>query len=276
MNIKLIFASVLAVAALASCAHRDTTVHRTDIAPTPANMASASDERITDWHWRLDRAVDPAGVTDTRWLRPSNMPVTLTFGDQILSIAGLCNVMNAGYRVADDDIRIGQVTSTMRMCPDESLMRYEQALGQRLPMATNWHITQMPDQAGRPNLTIKFQDESQWVLTGVPTSAAKYGSPGEIMFLEVAPQTVACSDPLMPQRQCLNVRTVHYDAAGIKQGYGPWQLFYGHIEGFQHQPGMRNIVRVKRYTLQQPPADASQYAWVLDLVVESETVNTGY
>ena len=35
---------------------------------------------------------------------------------------------------------------------------------------------------------------------------------------------------------------------------------------------MRNVLRVKRYKIANPPADASNLAWVLDLVVESETV----
>jgi hypothetical protein len=32
------------------------------------------------------------------------------------------------------------------------------------------------------------------------------------------------------------------------------------------------VLRINRYTRSQPPADASRYVYVLDLVVESETV----
>jgi len=39
--------------------------------------------------------------------------------------------------------------------------------------------------------------------------------------------------------------------------------------GYTHEDGVRNVVRVKRYTIANPPADASSNAYVLDMVVES-------
>ena len=70
--------------------------------------------------------------------------------------------------------------------------------------------------------------------------------------------------------QCLQVREVRYDDAGRKTTTGEWGNFYGSIEGYQHEPGIRNVLRIKRYTVQNPPADASRYAYVLDMMVESE------
>ena len=57
---------------------------------------------------------------------------------------------------------------------------------------------------------------------------------------------------------------------GIKVGTpSAFGNFYDRIEGYSHEPGIRNVLRVDRYTIKNPPADASKYAYVLDLVVES-------
>ena len=70
--------------------------------------------------------------------------------------------------------------------------------------------------------------------------------------------------------QCLQVREIQYDDKGLKIGApGEFQHFYDSIEGYQHEPGIRNVLRVDRYTVENPPADASNRAYVLDMVVES-------
>ena len=38
-----------------------------------------------------------------------------------------------------------------------------------------------------------------------------------------------------------------------------------------HQPGVRNVLRVNHHEIQDPPADAPSQAFVLDMVVESDT-----
>ena len=64
-----------------------------------------------------------------------------------------------------------------------------------------------------------------------------------------------------------------FDENGLRVGEpGEWQNFYDEIEGFTHQPGTRNVLRVNRYTVANPPADGSSQAFVLDMVVESELV----
>ena len=60
------------------------------------------------------------------------------------------------------------------------------------------------------------------------------------------------------------------DGTGLKVGTpGAFQHFYDSIEGYTHEPGIRNVLRVDRYTVKNPPADASSRASVLDMVVES-------
>jgi hypothetical protein len=52
---------------------------------------------------------------------------------------------------------------------------------------------------------------------------------------------------------------------------GAWQPFAESIEGYTHQPGVRNVLRLKRFDRATVGGGAS-FLYVLDLVVESETV----
>ena len=72
--------------------------------------------------------------------------------------------------------------------------------------------------------------------------------------------------------QCLRVREIRYGDNGVKTSTGEWENFYSEIEGYKHEPGIRNVLRIQRYKRQNVPADASAYAYVLDMVVESERV----
>ena len=92
------------------------------------------------------------------------------------------------------------------------------------------------------------------------------------MFLEVAPQRVPCSQPLIPDMQCLQVRERTYAANGTLASQGEWRPLHQEIEGYTHVPGTRNVLRVKRFAVKDAPAVAPAAAYVLDLVVESELV----
>src|SRR2546427_3924036 len=50
-----------------------------------------------------------------------------------------------------------------------------------------------------------------------------------------------------------------------------FENFYGNIEGYTHEDGVRNVVRVKRYEVKNPPADAPSQAYVLDMRSEEHT-----
>jgi hypothetical protein len=74
----------------------------------------------------------------------------------------------------------------------------------------------------------------------------------------------------MADAQCLQVRSLEFNAQGLKQNVGPWENFFDTIQGFEHRAGERNVLRLKRFTNPNPPADASRYVYVLDMVVETE------
>ena len=89
--------------------------------------------------------------------------------------------------------------------------------------------------------------------------------------MEIAPETKSCVG-VAPQT-CMQVREVKYDDKGIKTYADKnWSLYYGQIEGFEHNPNQRVIVRVKRFDIKNPAADQSSIADVLDMVVEQEIV----
>jgi hypothetical protein len=72
---------------------------------------------------------------------------------------------------------------------------------------------------------------------------------------------------------CLQVRERVYDKQGLMVGApGAWRPLYENIEGYQHTPGQRNVLRVKRFRQQAAPTDASSNVYVLDLIIESEVV----
>ena len=47
-----------------------------------------------------------------------------------------------------------------------------------------------------------------------------------------------------------------------------WQLFYDHIERFTYEPGFNYRIRVRRIEVDNPPADASSYRYLLIRIIE--------
>lgn len=223
-------------------------------------------------HWVLDSATNRNGANDAQWTLPatSTQPqraITINFVDaQILTVRGLCNVMNGRYMLDGNNIKVDQLVSTMMACNQPGLMELEQKVGKQLPHARTWEI-----QADTPpRLALSFADGASWVFKGMPTHETLYGQ-SERVFLEVGAQKVACNSPVMPKAQCLQVRELQYDN-GLKKAATQWQTFAGEIEGFTHQPGVRNVLRLNRYTRSDTPADAPRYLYVLDMAIESEII----
>lgn len=249
----------LPLALLTACA--STTPGSTD------NNGSSNDSSaiaLNAYHWQLSAATDKAGQPITALQATAGQkPVQLDFSDRISAYAG-CNYLSGGYTVNGTSLSVGNMISTMIGCPQELALR-DQVLGAALE---------------KP-LTIRTRTSQQLVLVtangdvldfkGVPTAETRYGGPGQTVFLEVGPQTKPCNHPLIQNMQCLQVRPVVYNEHSIKQPSSEaFSHFYGQIEGYEHQAGVRNVLRVKRYDIANPPADAPSQAYVLDMVVESE------
>lgn len=246
--------------------------------PPLANAMNGSSLNTTlqAFHWELEKADDPSGRALPAFtaLAPQRA-VRLSFvggdkpADQRVVVERLCNAMGAGYQLNGNEISISRPVSTMMACADTRLMQLEQAVGTQLARATR---VQLAREAQSARLQLQFDDGSRWHLVGKPTAATQYGSAGETLFLEVGPELKPCSHGVVRDAQCMQVREVTYNSAGIKTGTGEWTHFYGMIEGFAHEAGVRHVLRVKRYSRQNPPADASRYVYQLDMRVETERV----
>ena len=232
----------------------------------PATPSADAATLLPQYHWQLMNATDAQGKRIDALFARADKPLQLDFKDGRLGVANTCNRMGGTYTLSDTSLTIGRLTSTMMACTDNALMALDQEAGKRLEGTLKLAAT--PDEAARLTLTTATGDTL--VFTGDPTAETRYGGPGERVFLEVAAETRPCSHPLIPDKQCLQVREIQYDDKGLKVGTpGAFQHFYDSIEGYTHEPGIRNVLRVDRYTVKNPPADASSSAYVLDMVVES-------
>lgn len=232
-------------------------------APTPPDAGE-----LAAYYWRLDSAVDDQGQRiEALFVRPEQ-PVQLQFAEGRISISNTCNRMAGSYGIAGARLEIGQLMSTMMACSNDDLMRLDQQIGTLLAGSLSFAIESTNDTR---RLTLTGAGGDVLGFVGEPTPETRFGGPGELVFLEVAAQTLPCSHPLIPDQHCLQVREIVFDEQGLRTGVpGEFQHFYADIEGYSHEPGVRNVLRVRRFTRDPVPADGSAHAYVLDLVVESE------
>lgn len=233
------------------------------VAPVAPGLAA----ELPRHHWRLQEATTAGGTRIDALFARADAPVQLDFGNGRMSISNACNRMSGSYAVAGNSLTIGRLASTMMACDDPKLMALDGELGKRLEGA----LTLALAAGDAPRLTLGNAAGDRLVFAGSPTAETLHGGPGERVFLEVAAQTAPCQHPLIENMQCLQVREIQFDEKGLKVGTpGPFGNFYATIEGFTHQPGVRNVLRVDRYTIKNPPADGQSQAFVLDMVVESD------
>jgi len=271
------FALLTLAVALAACARSPQDAPSQDAAPAAAPAASpapatpaspAIDNAVLGGHhWVLDNAVDAKGQRVDALFARADKPVTVDFAGGRIAVSNTCNRMMGSYTLDGAKLTIGDMASTMMACVDQKLMALDSAVGERLRGAQTAAL-----QGGdKPTLTLTGAGGDVLTFRGEATAETRFGGPGETVFLEIAPQSRPCTHPDVPNRQCLQVREVHFDEQGIRTGTpAEWQPLYQDIEGFTHEDGVRNVVRVKRFVSGQKPAN-EQVAYVLDMVVESDT-----
>lgn len=229
--------------------------------------AMTDNATLTRYYWQLQDAKDVEGEQITALFVQPGKPVQLAFDNGNFSVGNICNNMGGSYSLYENQLTFGAMLSTKRMCAESEIAALDDEVSRRLQGSNQYSI--LP--AEQPVLTLTTANGEVLRFIGIPTPATRYGSEGEIIFIEVAPQTVPCSQSAAATGQCLQVRQVYYDDNGLKSATpGPWQDFYQEIEGYRFQPGTRNILRVKRYRIAEPAANAADTAYVLDMVVESE------
>lgn len=236
-------------------------------ASPPPTAAAIDAQTLAAYRWQLSEARDAQGKRIDALFARADQPLTLEFQPGRIGVGNSCNRIGGAYRIEGDKLAIDRLASTMMACADPALAALDQAIGQRLEGQLPASVQRAPEK-----LTLTTTGGDTLVFDGVPTPETRYGGPGERAFLEVAARTKPCSHPLIPDKQCLQVREVFYDDKGLKAGTpGEFRNFYDGIEGYAHEPGVRNVLRVKRFKRDPAPADASSVVYVLDMVVESET-----
>jgi len=220
---------------------------------------------LQDHRWLLESASTGANQRIDA-LFPKDRPFEFRFTGANMAVNGGCNGLRGSFQIdADGRFVAGRLMSTMMAC-EPALMAADKALSELLAKPLRLMLVQ----GAQPTLILLSADNDVLMLKGEKTPEALYG-PATRVFLEVAAQTVACRNPQGGEAQCLQVREIKFDEQGLRVGSpGEWAPFTGSIEGYQHTPGIRNVVRVNRYQPASTGADAPAPAvYVLDMVVES-------
>lgn len=266
LNCRLAGAIALAAALCVGATGRATAAD--SASPPPRRTADAALVRtLQSHHWTLQSASDASGRPIDS-LTPAGHPIVMNFVEAQLSIQGACNQMSGAWRLSPrNELMVGRLAATMKAC-ESALMAADKALADAMAQSLGVELT--PGAA--PSLRLSTASRQTLTFSGQPTLRSLYGSPRRI-FLEVAAQTVDCPPSSGRADRCLQVRDVNFDEKGLRKGPpGPWRPFTGRIEGYTHTPGVRNVLRIDRYERKPAPADAPAVRYVLDLVVESETL----
>ncbi|WOE31586.1 MULTISPECIES: META and DUF4377 domain-containing protein [unclassified Acinetobacter] len=216
-----------------------------------------ADQSLSAYQWQLTTA-------------GAEQPLILNFNqDGRVAISTSCNNMMGSWKVQNNVLTISSLAATQKSC-EEKAMQQENFASKLLNQAQLPFVLNLTDREA-PTLSLVATTGEKVVFTGKMTPETKYQSQGETIFLEVAPDTKPCTG--VGAQTCMQVREIKYNEQGLKTYTDPnWTLFYNQIEGFQLNPNLRQIIRVKRYTLKNPAADQSKYAYVYDMTVQSETV----
>jgi len=228
-----------------------------------ANATPLSEAALSAFHWKLVDANAADGNRIDALFPREDKPLQLDFAHGRVGVSNACNRIGGSYMLDGQVLSVGSMVMTQMACADSALMQSDLAISRRLEAGGVLHLD------GANALTYTTATGDVLRLAGEPTPDTRFGGPGEQIFLEVAAQRVACPHAMIPDYQCLHVREITYDDNGLKQREGEWQFLYQDIEGYTHEPGVRNVLRLKRYTIANPPADASSVAYVLDMMVES-------
>jgi heat shock protein HslJ len=238
------------------------------VAPVQAKTGAGLNQVLEDHRWTLESATDGKDRRIDALFPTAGRPFTFTFSESRLFVQGGCNSLRGGYQInAQGQLDAGQMAGTMMAC-EPGLMKADAALVNLLAQPLRIELLE----GAQPQLRLLTAANEILGLKGQITPEALYG-PGTIMFLEVDAQRATCKNPWSSETQCLQVRERKFDEQGLRVGTpGAFQPFYETIDGYQHTPGERNVIRVKRFQRSPVPADAPPAVYVLDLMVETETV----
>lgn len=226
--------------------------------------ASGMQGTLESHRWTLETAIDAQGRPIAGLPADAARTIVFHFTHGRLNIEGGCNRSFGSYRIdTGGRLHVGRLASTMMAC-DAAKMKIDADLAAVLAEPVAIELTP----GDRPRLRLVSTQAGTLGFSGQLTPEARYGAATRV-FLEVAPRPMACNNPLTGATSCLQVRERVFDDKGLAVNPpGAWRPLYETIEGYTHQPGVRNVLRLKRF--QDKAGGAKVY--VLDMVVESERV----
>lgn len=244
--------------------------------PTRSMKHPSGNDHLGGYHWRLQDATDAQGRhIDALLIRP-DQPIQFNFVDGRIAVHNACNGIGGDVRIDGDTLHFGALVSTKMACVDPAVMALDSEISMRLQGKVRFELSG----SNPPQLLWTAANGDMLRFVGAPTPETLFRSPGEIAYLEVAARSESCPGPnASAPKRCLRVRDVHYNEQGIKtRPSGEWRLFDSAIQGYTHEEGIRHVLRVKRFTPDDKPADtnpqsaATQHVYILDISIESELV----
>ena len=225
-------------------------------------------EMLETHRWTLSSATGAGNQPVVSLFPAADRPFVFSFAGSRLLVEGGCNGLRGGYQLgADGLLTLSQLASTQMAC-DPPLMAADKALSGLLAAPVELVLVPGPE----PTLGMLAASGETLLLTGQLTPEARFG-PATTVFFEVGPQRLACENSPSGDGLCLQVREINFDEKGLRAGTpGEFGAFYGTIEGYTHQAGTRNVLRVKRFQPAGAQGDPGAAVLVLDLMVESEVM----
>lgn len=248
-----------------------TTINTTAQSSSAPEILSTEDKLIANlarYRWTLVTATDESNQPVTS-LMDINEQVVLSFskyqGQNSISYSVGCNTINAAYQLQDNILMTEDGMSTKMLCDDLNIAENE--LNELMQGESQISLAD----GTPPTLTQVAINNATLVWRGKMTAQAKYNSKGETIFWAVNAKTTPCADD--STQACLQIKPITYDDQGIKTDEGEWTDFMGSIDGYEHDGKHNEILRLQRHKLKADDASNAEYAYVLDMVIESSVVN---
>ena len=225
-------------------------------------------DQLQDHRWTLVDATDAANTRIDALFPDPERVFRFSFAESRLHAEGGCNGVRGGFRIgADGKLEVTGMMSTRMACP-EPLMQADATLSRLL----TGPLELVPVGDPQPTLVMLTTGGDVLTLKGELTAEARFGPPTTV-FLEIAAETVPCDGSPRGDGTCLQVRERSFDEQGRMSGTPPeWDALRADIQGYAHEPGIRNVLRVKRFQSAARPGMPAEPVYVLDLVVQSEAV----
>lgn len=191
-------------------------------------------------------------------------PIVVSFQDKNFHIATGCNGQNGTWQLIGNTLKTSNLMSTMMMCSPD-LMKQER-FAQHVFGNSVLKVSFNKANINQPILIVQKDSGERYEFIGTMTPEARYKGQAKTVYFEVSPTLTACPD--QPAKQCLQVREIQYNDQSVKTTANQWQTLNA-VEGFQHNPQVKNVIRVKRFDTQNVQ---TPYAYIYDMTVEQEMI----